>query len=177
MNSQTLAAWFGVAVTLVISVCSLVVAHRADRATRSDRDEREAARVSAWVSFVFSNAQTEDRDRWSNVLVIRNASDAVIHQVEAKAIMNGRHEIVFSAKVCPPGESFAEWIHPENRPHPRRAWSLLSSCTELSRKDQGMRPFTVNEKWALVSMSFTDALGKRWEYVAGRGVVPVEDPR
>lgn len=173
MSNEALAAWFGVAVTLAISICSLVVAQRAGRTARSDRDEREAARVSAWVSFVFSNLDGEDRSQWKNVLVIRNASDAVIHNVRARAVMNGSDEVEFSAKVCPPGESYSEWIHPRKRPHKTRAWALLSSCSELVRSDHGMRPFTVAEKWTLVSMTFTDALGQRWEYEAGRGVQPV----
>lgn len=171
MSNAALAAWFGVAVTLAISICSLVIAQRADRAARSDRDEREAARVSAWVSFVFSNLDQSDKSHWKNVLVIRNASDAVIHEVEATAVMNGEKEVTFSAKVCPPGQSYAEWIYPTKREHKARAWSLLSGCSELERNDMGMRPFTVVDRWTLVSMSFTDALGKRWKYVAGRGVV------
>lgn len=173
MSNEALAAWLGVAITLAISVYSLVLARRADRTARADRDEREAARVSAWVSFVFSNQDPEDRTHWNNVLVVRNASDAAIHNVRAKAVMNGSEEVEFSAKVCPPGESYSEWIHPKDRPHKARAWALLSSCSELVRSDHGMRPFTVAEKWTLVSMSFTDALGKRWEYEAGRGVRPV----
>ena len=47
MSNEALAAWFGVAVTLAISIYSLVLARRADRTARADRDEREAARVSA----------------------------------------------------------------------------------------------------------------------------------
>jgi len=108
MSNEALAAWFGVAVTLAISICSLVVAQRAGRTARSDRDEREAARVSAWVSFVFSNLDGEDRSQWKNVLVIRNASDAVIHNVRARAVMNGSDEVEFSAKVCPPAESYSK---------------------------------------------------------------------
>jgi hypothetical protein len=173
MSNEALAAWFGVAITLAISICSLVIAQRADRSARADRNEREAARVSAWVSFVFSNTDTQDRSHWNNVPVIRNASDAVIHNVRARAVMNGTEEVEFSAKVCPPAESYSEWIHPKERPHKARAWALLSSCSELTRADCGMRPFTVAEKWSLVSMSFTDALGQRWEYEAGRGVNPV----
>lgn len=129
--------------------------------------------MSAWVSFVFSNADESDRDAWDNVLVIRNASDAVIHQVKATAVMNGKDEIEFTAKVCPPGESYSQWIHPARRKHERRAWALLSSCAEISRADRGIRPFTVAEKWTLKTLSFTDALGKRWEYEAGRGVRPI----
>ncbi|KTT36218.1 hypothetical protein RSA46_24605 [Pseudomonas oryzihabitans] len=99
MSDGALAAWFGIAITAAISICSLVIAQRANRTARSDRDEREAARVSAWVSFVYPNVDAADEGKWDNVLVIRNASEAVIHEVEAKAVMNGKEEIAFTAKV------------------------------------------------------------------------------
>ncbi|WP_439691111.1 hypothetical protein ACRQ4B_09080 [Curtobacterium sp. SP.BCo] len=159
--------------TFAISICSLVIAHRADRTARSDRDEREAARVSAWISFVFDSTEPENKALWNDVLVIRNAADSVIHNVEAKAVMNGADEIAFTAKICPPGESYSEWIYPRNRPHQNRAWKLPSSCSELAWDDRMLRPFPVADKWSLVSMSFTDALGKRWEYEAGSGLRPI----
>ncbi|KTT36217.1 hypothetical protein RSA46_24600 [Pseudomonas oryzihabitans] len=60
-----------------------------------------------------------------------------------------------------------------NRKNQRRAWALLSDCNELIRADRGLRPFTVVDRWTLKTMAFTDALGQRWEYEAGRGVRPV----
>ncbi|MGW8432614.1 hypothetical protein ACWGJ9_16120 [Curtobacterium citreum] len=129
--------------------------------------------MSAWVSFVYSNRDHRDEQHWDNVLVIRNASDAVIHNLEAKAVMNGQDEIAFTAQVCPPGESYSRWIHPKHRDHQRRAWALLSSCADLAVADKGMRPFTKADRWTLTTLTFTDAFGKRWQYVSGQGVQPL----
>ncbi|WIB78766.1 hypothetical protein DEJ28_06635 [Curtobacterium sp. MCPF17_002] len=173
MSSEALAAWVGVALTLAISIWSLTIAKRAERAARDDRDEREAARVSGWVSFVYSKEDESDKRKWKNVLVIRNGAEAAIHQVEATATMNGNQEVTFNAKVCLPGESYAEWVPSFKRQHKNRAWTLLSSCEELLQSGHFFRPYTVADKWTLVSLAFTDALGKRWRFTPGSGISAV----
>lgn len=170
MNGETLAAWAGVAVSLAIAIWSLLVARRSETRARSEREAREAALVSAWIASTFPLDGPVNKTRWTNAIVIRNASTAVVHDVEASAIMNGGDEIAFRAKVCPPGESFADWLHPSKRTSQRHPWRLLSSCSELPAAGRGMRPFTVSEKWQLTTLRFTDALGTRWTYEAGRGV-------
>ena len=168
MSNEAMATWGGVLVTLVISIWSLVVAKRAQRAADDDRNAREAARVSAWVAAVWSQRDPDDISEKSNVLVIRNASDAAIHDIEASAEMNGK-TTTFTANICPPGESYARW----NPPGSKFTWQLLASCAELTRTDHGINPYSRNTKWQLRTLKFTDALGTRWEYVPARGVVPV----
>lgn len=164
MSNEAIATWGGVAVTLVVAVWSLVLARRAERSSRADRNEREAARVSAWVAAVRSLADPHD------VLVIRNASSAAIHDVHAVAVMNGRRT-TFEAKLCPPGEHYARW----NPPGSRFTWQFLQPCETSVRTDHGMSPFTRTGSWMLTALSFTDALGQRWEHRAGDGVHPVPD--
>ncbi|MCY1694842.1 hypothetical protein [Curtobacterium sp. SL109] len=167
MSNQATAAWVGVIITLVISIWSITVARRAERTARTERSVREAAKVSAWISTTWSVSAPEDDSQKSNILVIRNSSDAVIHDVEATALMNKR-EATFSAAVCPPGESFATW-----KPGGRFAWELLASCSELATGNRGSRAFTKSPNWRLVSLRFTDAFGARWEYRSGEGVTLV----
>jgi hypothetical protein len=64
---------------------------------------------------------SEDRSKWTNVLVICNSSDTVVYNVRARAVMNGIDEVEFSAKVRPPWESSFEWIDPRKRPNQIRA--------------------------------------------------------
>ncbi|OIH92850.1 hypothetical protein BIU90_10185 [Curtobacterium sp. MCBA15_001] len=163
-----MATWGGVLVTLAVAIWSLRVARRAERTARQDRNEREAARVSAWVAAVWSNAAPDDLAQKSNVLVIRNASDAAIHDVRASAVMNGR-ATEFRAAVCPPGESFATW----NPPGSRHTWQFLAGCEQLARQDRGISPFTRSDRWRLETLQFTDALGARWEYRSQHGIRPV----
>lgn len=171
MSSEAIAAWVGVVLTLVISIWSLTVAKRAERAARDDRDEREAAKVSAWVSFAYQVADDADKTHWKNVLVIKNAAEAPIHEVEAVATMNGAQEATFKAKVCLPGESFSEWVPAfKRRTNKNLPWKLLSGCDDLRSAGHAFRPYTVADKWALQSLAFTDALGKRWKFIPGTGV-------
>lgn len=170
MSSEAVAAWVGVVLTLVISIWSLTVAKRAERSARDDRDEREAAKVSAWVSFAYRLADESDKSHWKNVLVIKNAAESPIHEVEAIATMNGAEEIAFKAKVCLPGESFSEWMPVFKRQNKNLPWKLLSGCDDLRSAGHSFRPYTVADKWSLRSLAFTDALGKRWKFVPGTGV-------
>lgn len=164
MSNEAIAAWVGVAVTLAISIWSITVARRAERTARTERSEREAAKVSAWIATVWSIHAPDDNTEKGNVLVIRNASDAVIHLVEATALMNDR-TTKFSARVCPPGESFATWM-----PGGPYGWDYLADCDELRRRGRGIRAFTKSSKWTLIDLRFTDAFGARWEYRSGSGV-------
>jgi len=91
------------------------------RATRSTRAVTVSRRRCHGVTASLRRLDSVDRAKWTNVLVIRNSSDAVVYNVRARAVMNGIDEVEFSAKVRPPWESSFEWIHPRKRPNQIRA--------------------------------------------------------
>lgn len=172
MSAEALAAWVGVAITLAISIVSLVLSVRSARRSSADHEldvqrelTRQASQISAWIAFRFSLEEDVETPR-GNHLVLSNASSDAIYDVRVTALMKNR-PYEFSARICPPGVYLAEW-----RGHSRteRPWGLLSDLAEVDRSGDLLRPFTVSGHWRVTRVVFTDSTGTPWERSEAEGI-------
>ncbi|MBF4571201.1 hypothetical protein ITJ64_01580 [Herbiconiux sp. VKM Ac-1786] len=173
MSAEAVAAWCGVAVTLVLSIASLAIAHRVDRRSSADHErdvqrdlERQAARVSAWVAFRFRRGTDGTDIPHGNHLVLLNASSEAIYDVRVDATMKGR-SFVFTSSICPPGRYTAEWQG--HRPE-GFDWGFLSDAREIEASGDLLRPFTVSPNWRVTTFEFVDSTGLRWSRVESEGI-------
>jgi len=161
-------------ITAVVAVAALVAAIwagwtswsllktevRRDRASDERTRREQATHIAGWTVYC---PEAEDAERKDGVSV-KNASTAAVYDVVIESgASDGSARPPLTMTILPPGE-FVVLVDPKYH------WSFPLMPTEVGGV---VRPITKHTKWQVISLTFTDAQGTRWQRVGAR-LTPIE---